>query len=215
VGKTVSSTGVLQSGTLVPALQHLNPALTKTFKLYDCVFWYTDPIPSLLVAQYTLYDYWTSPDGGHVIFTTEFQSINDPSGALQDFTPLDSVSSVALIAPLTYPLPGDNQIPGGYVLYPDSSNPSNIYPLLEFGTKFSYSFNMRPIYKNPAARYIYHLQPDIPRGHYLGMPNLAVIDETKRMVFVGMSLHYLTGNASGGKGVASFFTKVFSEFGLQ
>ena len=215
VGKTVSATGVLQAGTFVPAQQHLNPALIKTLKLYDCVFWYTDPIPSLVVAQYTLFDYWTSPDGGHLIFSTEFQSINDPSGALQDFTPLDSVSSVSLVAPLTYPLQGDNQIPGGYLLYPDSSLSSDIYPTLEFGTKFTYSFNMRPIYKNPAARYIYHLQPDIARGHYIGMPNIAVIDETKRMVFVGLSLHYLTGSANGGQGVAAFFSKVFTEFGLQ
>jgi hypothetical protein len=209
------STASRSVGSLVPAQQHINPALIKTFKLYDCVFWYTDAIPSLTVAQLTLFDYWTSSDGGHVIFTTEFQTVNDPSGALQDFTPLDSVCSVSLVAPLTYPLPGDNQIPGGYQLYPDSSNTSDLFPRLELGTRFTYAFNMRPIYKNPAARYIYHLQPDTARGHYIGMPNLGVMDETKRMVFLGMSLHYLTGAANGGQGIAAFFSKVFSEFGLQ
>ncbi len=209
------STATRSVGSLVPAQQHINPTLTKTFKLYDCVFWYTDAIPSLTVAQRTLFDYWTSQDGGHVIFTTEFQTVNDPSGALQDFTPLDSVCSVSLVAPLSYPLPGDNQIPGGYQLYPDSSNASNLFPLLELGSKFSYSFNMRPVYKNPAARYIYHLQPDTARGHYIGMPNLGVIDDTKRIAFLGMSLHYLTGTAHGGQGIAAFFTKVFNEFGLQ
>ena len=212
-GKTVLFTGVVQPGTLVPAFQHLNPALIKTLKLYDCVFWYTDATPSLIVAQYTLFDYWTSSDGGHLIFSTEFQSINDPSGALQDFTPIDSVSSVSLVAPLTYPLPGDNQIPGGYVLYPDSSVPSDIFPQLEFGTKFSYSFNMRPIYKNPAARYVYHLQSD-ERNHYIGNPNLAVMDESKRIVFVAVALQNLTGTAHGGQGVVAFFNKVFQEFGL-
>jgi hypothetical protein len=209
------STSSRSVGALVPARQHINPALIKTFKLYECVFWYTDAIPSLTVAQLTLFDYWTSSDGGHVIFTTEFQTVNDPSGALQDFTPLDSVCSVSLVAPLTYPLPGDNQIPGGYQLYPDSSNASDLFPPLELGTRFSYSFNMRPIYKNPAARYIYHLQPDTARGHYTGMPNLGVIDETKRMVFLGMSLNYLSGTAHGGQGIAAFFSKVFSEFGIQ
>lgn len=213
-GKTITTTGVVKSGSLVPALQHLNPALTKTFKLYDCVFWYTDPIPSLVVAQYTLFDYWTSPDGGRLIFTTEFQSVNDPSGALQDFTPIDSVCSVSLISPLSYPLPGDNQIPGGYLLMPDSSVSSDIYPLLQLGSRFSYAFNMRPIYKNPASRYIYHLQPDTARGHYIGTPNLAVIDDTKRVVFVAMPLYYLSGT-SPGRGVAEFFTKVFTEFGLN
>ena len=209
------STTSRQLGALVPAQQHINPALIKTFKLYNCVFWYTDAIPSLTVAQLTLFDYWTSQDGGHVIFTTEFQTVNDPSGALQDFTPLDSVCSVSLIAPLSYPLPGDNQIPGGYQLYPDSSNQSDIFPLMQLGSRFSYSFNMRPIYKNPAARYIYHLQPDAARGHYIGMPNLGVMDETKRIVFLAMSLHYLDGTSQGGQGIAAFFSKVFSEFGLQ
>lgn len=209
------STASRSAGALVPAQQHINPALTKTLKLYDCVFWYTDAIPSLTVAQLTLFDYWTSQDGGHVIFTTEFQTVNDPSGALQDFTPLDSVCSVSLIAPLSYPLPGDNQIPGGYQLYPDSSNQSDIFPLMQLGSRFSYPFNMRPIYKNPAARYIYHLQPDAARGHYIGMPNLGVMDETKRIVFLAMSLHYLDGTSQGGQGIAAFFSKVFSEFGLQ
>lgn len=208
------TTATRSVGALVPAQQHINPALTKTLKLYDCVFWYTDAIPSLTVAQLTLFDYWTSQDGGHVIFTTEFQSLNDPSGALQDFTPLDSVSSVSLLAPLTYPLAGDNQIPGGYLLYPDSGIVSDIFPSLELGSRFSYSFNMRPIYKNPAARYIYHLQPDA-RGHYIGMPNLGVIDESKRIVLIAMSLHYLTGTAQGGHGIAAFFNKAFQEFGLH
>jgi len=213
-GKTVLFTGAVQPGSLVPPFQHLNPALTKTLKLYDCVFWYTDAVPSLVVAQYTLFDYWTSPDGGHLIFSTEFQTLNDPSGALQDFTPIDSVCSVSLVAPLTYPLPGDNQIPGGYLLYPDSSNPSDIFPPMEFGSKFSYSFNMRPIYKNPGAEYIYHIQADT-RGHYIGMPNLAVMDESKRIVFVALALSNLTGTANGGKGVTAFFDKAFQEFGLE
>jgi hypothetical protein len=213
LGKSQTSLGVVKPGILVPSFQHINPALTKTLKLFDCVFWYTDATPTLIVAQYTLFDYWTSSDGGHLVYSTEFQTLNDPSGALQDFTPVDSVSSVSLLPPLTYPLPGDNQIPGGYLLYPDSSEAGDIYPLLEFGTRFSYSFNMRPIYKNAGARYIYHLQPD-GRGHYIGMPNLGVIDESKRMVFMALSLNYLTGSSKG-KGVAAFFNKVFQEFGLQ
>jgi hypothetical protein len=214
LGKSVVGLGTVKPGILVPSFQHINPALTKTLKLYECVFWYTDAIPSLTVAQLTLFDYWTSPDGGRLVYSTEFQTVNDPSGALQDFTPVDSVCSVSLQAPLTYPLPGDNQIPGGFLLQPDTSDAGDIFPTLEFGTKFSYSFNMRPIYKNAGARYIYHLQPDT-RGHYTGMPNLGVIDESKRIVFMALSLNYLTGTKNGGQGVAAFFDKVFQEFGLQ
>jgi hypothetical protein len=211
------STATRKAGALVPARQHINPALTMTLKLYPCVFWYTDALPSLAAAQLTLFDYRTSMDGGHLIFTTEFQTINDPSGALQDFTPVDSVCTISLLAPLTYPLPGDNQIPKGYQLYPDSSDASDFFPRLEIDTlRFSYAFNMRPIYKNTAARYIYHLQPDtrVPI-HYTGSPNLGVMDENKRVIFLGMSLNYLTGTSKGGRGIAAFFAKAFSEFSLQ
>jgi hypothetical protein len=47
------------------------------------------------------------------------------------------------------------------------------------------------------------------------MPNLGVIDESKRIVLIAMSLHYLTGTAQGGHGIAAFFNKVFQEFRLH
>jgi hypothetical protein len=176
------------------------------------VFWYTDPTPSLVVAQYSLFDYWTSPDGGHLIYSTEFQTVDDPSGALLDFTPIDSVSSVTLPAP-KYPSLGDVQVPAGYVLSPDLSDPSDVFPTLELGTSDPfYQFQMR---------YIYHMQPDDStkqfdkKLHYLGTPNLGVMDENKRIIFLAVSLHYLTGTAHGGQGVAAFFDKAFREFGLE
>ena len=161
---------------------------------------------------------------GKVIFTTEFQSSADPSGALKDFAPIDSISSVDLNpSSRTFPSLGDTRVPGGYVMQPDSSDPSNIYPVLSYVPAPPNCF-IRPIYKRTDSRYIYHLQPDQPRNRpdgsvgirYYGTPNLAVIDNAKRFVFIGVPLNYLDGNVNGGQGVTAFLNKVIiDEFGLR
>jgi hypothetical protein len=203
-------------GIYVPYL--LNPAFVLTLKLFDYVIWYTDQFPSLGVAQFPLYLY--SSTGGKVLYTTEFASaVGDPRGSLVDFAPLDSVSSVDLSS-ATRPFPslGDTRIPAGYVLYPDSSIPSNIYPTLSFNSTPSFHlFFMRPIYKRADARYIYRLQPDQRSPiRYVGSPNVGVIDDAKRFVFLAIPLHLLNGSANGGQGVSAFLQKVFvEEFGLQ
>ena len=81
-------------GRLVP--QFVDPALIQTFLLYDHVLWYTDQLPSLGVAQRSVFPYLQN--GGRVIFSTMFLNTTDPRGALRDFAPIDSVSSVDLSA---------------------------------------------------------------------------------------------------------------------
>ncbi len=217
VGATIPNPGVL-----VPAI--LNPAFVHTLKLFDFVLWYTDQFPSLPVAQIPLYLYWAS--GGRVIYTTEFASaVGDPRGSLVDFAPLDSISSVILPNPAV-PSPGTTRIPKNYVLFPDSSVPSQLYPTLEFDsltvanqpTNFHLLF-MRPIYRRADARYIYRLQPADARlamqYHYVGTPTVGVIDNSKRFVFLGVPLHLLNGRLNGGKGIQAFLDKVFvEEFGF-
>ena len=105
----------------------------------------------------------------------------------------------------------------------DSSDPSNIYPVLSYVPAPPNCF-IRPIYKRTDSRYIYHLQPDQPRNRpdgsvgirYYGTPNLAVIDNAKRFVFIGVPLNYLDGNVNGGQGITAFLKKVLiDEFGLK
>ncbi|TAK54574.1 MAG: hypothetical protein EPO24_13070, partial [Bacteroidetes bacterium] len=141
-----------------------DPALIFTLHLFDVVLWYTDMWPSLSVAQIPLYEYiHNSSHQGKVIYSTLFETSVDPSGALKDFAPIDSVSQVDLVSP-TRPLPvyGDSRIPGGYYVYPDSSDP-DIFPTLRFSTPPATHNPMyvRPIYKRSDARYIYRLQDDI------------------------------------------------------
>ena len=200
------------TGSLVPPF--VDPALIRTFLLYDYVIWYTDQFPSLYVAQLSLFPYMQS--GGRVIFSTSFLNTIDPRGALLDFAPIDSVSSVNLTGTIALPSVGDNRIPANFVVYADSSVPSDIYPQLAFNPPppVNYSVFMRPIYRRTDARYIYHLQPDT-RGRYIGMPNLGVIDGLGRIVFVGLPLHLLNNTSNGNQGLTAFFAKAITHFSVS
>jgi photosystem II stability/assembly factor-like uncharacterized protein len=168
-------------GAMVPPF--IDPAFLFTLQLFDVVFWYTDQIPSLPVAQFPLFQYVRDPSHkGKVIFSTMFESSMDPRGALKDFAPIDSVSSADLLTqtpngPLL-PRLGDTRIQQGFYVIPDSSELSNVYPNLRFkvdpNPTFSFSLYMRPIYKRADARYIYFMQDDsrIPR-RYTYVPTLA------------------------------------------
>lgn len=212
-GVTLTDKAGGKFGRLVPP--YIDPALIYTFLLYDYVLWYTDQYPSLSVAQLTLFPYVQR--GGRVIFSTSFLNTIDPRGALKDFAPIDSVSSVDLSPtrpPVPPPVAGDTRIPANFIVYADSSNPSNIYPRLAFNpTPVNHVIFMRPIYRRVDASYIYHLQAD-SRNRYLGMPNLGVVDGLRRVMFLGVPLHLLNntdplyGNLQG---LAAFFSKALTQ----
>ena len=211
-------------GALTPPF--IDPALTQTMLLYDYVFWYTEQYPSLWIARQCIFPY--IQNGGKVLFSTMFLNSNDPRGALRDFAPIDSISSVDL-GPSRPPAPpavrGDTRIPGGFILYPDSSDPGNIYPQLAFSNPpLLHTLFMREIYKRSDAHVIYRLQDD-PRGRYIGYdpltqqfvprPTVAVVDGLRTIIFVGLPLHLLN-NPTLGSGVVAFFTKIFgNEFDLH
>ena len=200
-------------GKLVPP--YVDPALIYTFLLYDHVVWYTDQYPSLAIAQLSLFTY--TQNGGRVLFSTSFQTTADPRGALRDFAPIDSVSSVDL-SPTRPPVPpavaGDSRIPAGLLVLPDSTDPAQVYPLLAFNaTPVIHSIFMRPVYRRADARYIYHLQAD-PRvpARYLGAPNIAVVDGARTTIFFGVPLHLLNNAAAGNPlGLTALFSKLFLE----
>jgi hypothetical protein len=200
-------------GRLVP--QFVDPALIQTFLLYDYVLWYTDQLPALAVAQLSIFPYLQN--GGRVFFSTMFLNSTDPRGALRDFAPIDSVSSVDLSP--TRPLPppavaGDSRVPANYLVIPDSSDPANIYPGLAFNASPGiHSIFLRPIYRRADARYIYHLQPDgrVPQ-RYLGSPNVAVIDGQQRIFFIGLPLHLLNNPLGNPRGLTAFLEKAVREF---
>jgi photosystem II stability/assembly factor-like uncharacterized protein len=148
-------------GVMVPPF--IDPAFIYTLHLFDAVLWYSEQYPSLGVAQFPLFQYVRDASHrGKVIFTTMFESSVDPRGALKDFAPIDSVSSVDLSTGRLLPTSGDTRIPAGFSLLPDSSLLSNVYPALKFGPPPPVNFLvfMRPIYKRADARYIYRMQED-------------------------------------------------------
>ena len=201
-------------GRLVP--HFVDPALIQTFMLYDNILWYTDQLPSLGVAQLSVFPYLQN--GGRVIFSTMFLNTTDPRGALKDFAPIDSVSSVDLSPTRPAPPPavaGDSRIPANYVMHADSSNPSSIFPRLAFNASPSiHSVFMRPIYRRSDARYLYRLQADTRSPQrYLGAPNIAVIDGQNTIIFVGVPLHVLNNISLGNPlGLSAFLAKALTQF---
>ncbi len=151
-----------QFGSLVTP--YIDPAFIYTLFLYDYVFWYTDLFPTLPVAQLSLFPYYSSSfDGrrGKVIFSTAFEFNPDPLGLMKDFAPIDSISSISLTNTRLLPTFGDDRIPGGYHIVPDSSNGSDIFPPMGMSTfKANFSIYLRPIYRRADARYIYHIPDD-------------------------------------------------------
>jgi hypothetical protein len=214
LGVTAADKEAGKYGRLVP--QFVDPALIQTFLLFDYIVWYTDQLPSLGIAQLSVFPYLQN--GGRVIFSTMFLNTSDPRGALKDFAPIDSVSSVDL-SPTRPAIPpavaGDSRIPANYVVYADSSVPSAIYPRLAFNaTPTLHSIFMRPVYRRSDARYLYHLQADARSPQrYLGSPNIAVIDGQNTIIFVGVPLHVLNNTTLGNPaGLSGFFTMALTQF---
>jgi hypothetical protein len=200
----------LQVGVMVPGF--IDPALIYTFLTYDYVLWYTDQFPSLGVAQLTLFTYMQN--GGKVIFTTTFESSADPRGALRDFAPIDSISSVDLSPtrpPVPPPVAGDTRIYGSYMVFADSTSLTNLYPNLQFNGSLGtiHSIFMRPVYRRSDARYVLHLQAS-HLNRYLGTPNVGVVDGQRRIVFIGLPLH-LVNNTTLGNGLTSLFTRMVTQ----
>lgn len=201
-------------GRRVP--QFVDPALVQTFLLYDYVVWYSDLVPALAVAQQSVFSYLQN--GGRVVFSTMFLNTTDPRGALRDFAPIDSVSSVNLSG--VYPLPavGDTRIPPDYLLVPDSSSPAQIFPQLAFNSLPPGNFHsvfMRPVYRRSDARYLYRLQPDTRTPQrYIGTPAIAVVDGQNSIIFVGLPLHLMNNSVQGNpRGLTAFLEKAVTQFG--
>lgn len=217
-GLTVVDKTAGRISTSVPPF--IDPALINTFLLYDYVLWYTDQVPSLGIAQSTLFTYLQN--GGKLIFSTTFSTAIDPRGALKDFAPIDSVSSVALPASV-FPVPGDTRIPASYILFADSTDPTNVYPQLAFNAQpANHIIFMRDVYRRADARVIYRLQPDarnprrynavIPGGGSDTLrPKVGFVDGQGKIVFFGLPLHLLDNRVQGNPaGLTAFFSKVFT-----
>lgn len=200
-------------GSFVP--KFLNPQFIQTLRLYDVVFWYSDLYPSYFPAQVGLFNYTLT--GGRVIFSTTFPaniSFADVR-ALNDFAPIDSVTTNANSSTTLHTL-ADGRMPIGTKVLSMQTD----YPTLAFDsvtTGSFHTFSWRKIYRRTDAQYIYQL--DSSKNYnangtfrYAGMPEIGVIDNGKRFVLIALPLHKMNGN----KNLPLFIKHVIEdEFGLN
>ncbi len=195
----------------------LNPALVKTLQLYDMVLWVTDRFPSIKPAQISLYNY--SQSGGKVILTTTFATDLSYSDlrALNDFAPLDSITTDVVNTGNRPPTYADSRLNARTQILPMMSG----YPALAadtvnvFGDAISsHTVNVKKIYKRTDSQYIYRLDSSrtaTPR--YKGSPEIACIDNAKRFVMFALPLHIVNGAP---RNLPLFFKQVVeNEFGIR
>jgi hypothetical protein len=204
-------------GSYVPAA--MNPAFILTLKLFDVVFWFSDLSPSIKPAQVGLFNYTLG--GGKVIFSTTFASslVYGDIRALNDFAPLDSITSDA-VSTTQDSTNVESRIPVGTYVQP--FNPSDGYPSLAFDSLdvkgqpmagLYHNLTMRRVYKRADSKYIYQLEPAKGGARYKGTPDVAVIDNAKRFVLIALPLHLLNGKQ---RNLSAFFRKVIvDEFGIR
>jgi hypothetical protein len=203
-------------GARVPGM--INPAFILTLKLFDVVFWFSDLSPSIKPAQIGLFYY--TQGGGKVIFSTTFASslVYSDIRALNDFAPLDSVTSDPISVD-TLHTNAESRIPAGTLLVP--SNPADGYPTLAFDSLDVFgrpvglyqNLTMRRAYKRIDSKYIYSLEPAKSGARYIGTSDVAIIDNTKHFVLFVVPISILNGKQHN---LSAFFRKVIvDEFGLQ
>lgn len=195
----------------------LNPALVMTLKLYDMVFWVTDRFPSIKPAQISLYNY--SQSGGKVILTTTFATDLTYSDllALNDFAPLDSITTDPVYSGNKPQTNADNRLNARTQILPLLPG----YPVLAADTVNVYgdivsahTVNVKRVYKRTDSQYIYRLDSSrVTTPRYKGSPEIACIDNAKRFVMFALPLNIVNG-APGN--LPLFFKQVIeNEFGIR
>ncbi len=195
----------------------LNPAFVKTLQLYDMVLWITDRFPSIKPAQVSLYNYTQS--GGKVIFTTTFATDLSYSDlrALNDFAPLDSITTDVVNTGNKPPTNADSRLNARTQILPMMPG----YPVLAADTVnvygdiiSSHTVNVKRIYKRTDSQYIYRLDSSrVATPRYKGSPEIACIDNAKRFVMFALPLNIVNGAP---RNLPLFFKQVVeNEFGIR
>jgi hypothetical protein len=196
----------------------LNPALVRTLKLYDFIFWFTDLIPDNWthvhsIAQFPLYLYGGS--GGKVLYSTRFgYFLGDPRGSLVDFAPVDMVGTTLI----------DTRVPNDWPIVPKQDVTPTPFPALRFDPTSTsggaHSLFVRSITKRSGAEYLYSIF--VPNRGWPDSVHIGVIDIDRRFVFLSMPLHLMNGTQpvwpskppGDGRGIPEFLKRVFiDEFG--
>ncbi|MFH0735012.1 MAG: hypothetical protein V1773_08485 [bacterium] len=195
----------LRGGQLVDKYDEFNVETTKlpyqsitfleTMKLFKYIYWYTDTSPTMDLAAIATQKFIQA--GGKIAFSMNFQDSSDTfpfdKSYLQNFLAIDSLGQKR---PLSFLLAGASLLP--------SSGISG-YPTLKTSVTISwvrtYSPNVSSAYK------VYDVSSSQING------NIAFMDRTKTLFFIGLPLHLCDGNPGT---VSQLIEKIFfDEFGYS
>ena len=195
----------LRGGVLVDKYDEFDCETTKlpyssitfleTMKLFKYIYWYTDSSPSMDLAAISTQKYIQA--GGKIAFSMVFQDSSDTfpfdKSYLQNFLPIDSLGQKK---PLSFLLGGASLLPSiGIAGYPTLKTSATISWVR------TYAPNVSSAYK------VYDVSSSQVNG------NIAFMDRTKTLFFIGLPLHLCDGNAGT---VSQLIEKVFfEEFGLS
>lgn len=185
------------NGANVPKVR--NPMFVETMKLFRAVVWYssrgnsTSDNANFVLAQETLPYYLAS--GGKVFFSTGFPNFLNDSVHVEDFAPVDSVTSYSS---------------GLIDIGVETIVINNNYPALQTGPQYSPD-KIRGVYPKTGADVIYRFPVTPPYSQQNMIICVKNSVNNPNMVFMSVPLHRMNNlnNAS------QFFRKViYSDFGL-
>jgi hypothetical protein len=170
-----------------------NITFLETLKLYDYIYWYSDSDPSLDLLTISTQNYVES--GGKIMFSLTFQDSSSTFdyefATLQNFLPVESYEQEKAI---NFVFPGANII---------STPQAAGYPNLSTASTIAFVHTFVP---SNVATPIYNLSSSQVNG------NIAVMNGSKSLFFIGLPLHQCDANEGT---VKLLFEKViFEEFGL-
>lgn len=166
----------------------------ETMKLFKYIYWYTDSSPSMDLAAITTQKYIQA--GGKIAFSMVFQDSSDTfpfdKSYLQNFLPIDSLGQKK---PLSFLQANASVLAVG----------NQNYPLLKTSAAISWVRTYAP---NASSAYrVYDLSSTQVNG------NIAFMDVTKTLFFIGLPLHLCDGQAGS---VQQLLDKVFfDDFGYS
>ncbi|RPI18238.1 MAG: hypothetical protein EHM58_06325 [Ignavibacteriae bacterium] len=185
------------NGANIPKVR--NPMFVETMKLFRVVIWYASrgnlasDNANFVLAQETLPYYMAS--GGKVFFSTGFPNFLNDSVHVEDFVPVDSVTSYSsgLIDIGTEAIVVDNN-----------------YPVLQTGDMFSPD-KIRGVYPKAGTNIIYRFPVTPPYSQQNLVICLKNTSSNPNIVFMSVPLHRMNN-----LGNAQIFLKkvIYSDFGL-
>ncbi|MBU2507256.1 MAG: hypothetical protein KJ799_11100 [Bacteroidetes bacterium] len=172
-----------------------NITFFETLKLFDYVYWYSDQSPNLDFLTLVTQKYISG--GGKIAFSLTFQDSSDSFildlATLQNFLPIDGLGQSK---PLNFLFPGARLL---------KSDQNSTYPALK--TALTISFVRTFVPSTLSVTPVYDLSSAQLNG------NIAFIDNSKSLFFIGMPLHQCDGDAGT---INQLLRKIFfEEFGLS